>query len=466
MVALTYLTLFDFGLSRAATRRLSEELARGNWSGAPDVSWSALSVQVPLAVAAATLLAALTPYLVQEVLHPQSELASETQLLLFWVGASVVPLLVASLVRGLLEATRRFDVINIVRVPSLTLIVAVPALATLWSSNLVAVGELLFVAQLVTAACYVFMGIRVLPVLGGVPRFVAREARSLLVFGGWATVVSIVSLSVLSFDRIILAYLVPITTLSYYTAPFDAVMRLQLVPATVAATLFPVFSSAASGLHASQLHTTYAASLRFTAIVMGAICSLLLLFSQPILQFWLGSDFVTHSLFVFQALTIAIFINSLAWLPSAFVMASNRPQVVAKLFAIDLLLFVPVLLAMVYLAGIDGAAVAVVVRSCVELVLFFMLPSRNNALLRSVHSFQNLGPIVLFGVGIIAIAPLLNVTGTVSGAGYIAGLPATALLLATGYFGWRCVLATDDRRHVSGLLSEAVHSLSTALRFR
>jgi O-antigen/teichoic acid export membrane protein len=466
MVVLTYLTLFDFGLSRAATRRLSGELARGDWSGAPDVSWSALFAQLPLALVAATLLAALAPYLVQEVLRPQSDLAGETQMLLFWVGASVVPLLVASLIRGLLEATRRFDVINVVRVPSMALIVAVPALATLWRANLVTVGQLLFLSQLVTAACYAFLGIRMLPVLGGHPRFVAHEARSLLVFGWWATVVSIVSLSVVSFDRIVLAYLVPLTELSYYTAPFDAVMRLQVVPATLVATLFPVFSSGASGPHASQSQAMYSASLRFTAIIMGSICAVLLLFSQPILQLWLGQDFVSHSLFVFQALTIAIFINSMAWLPSAFVMASNRPQVVAKLFAIDLLVFVPVLVVMVHVAGIDGAAVAVIGRSCVELVLFFKLPSRDNAFLMSVHSLRNLRTIVVFGVGIITIAPLLSVAGMMSGVPYFAAFASTVLLLATGYFGWRCVLVIDDRRYLSELASEAMHRVSTVVRLR
>ena len=58
-------------------------------------------------------------------------------------------------------------------------------------------------------------------------------------FGGWMTVTNLVSPIMVYMDRFLIGSLLSIGAVAYYTAPFDMVTRLLLVPGGIAGVLFP-----------------------------------------------------------------------------------------------------------------------------------------------------------------------------------------------------------------------------------
>jgi O-antigen/teichoic acid export membrane protein len=446
LVAMSYISLFDLGLGRATTKHVSAMLADSELVDLGAFAWTAVLLQLVLAVCGAIALALATPYLTDSVFHVPPYLSDESRRLLGWLSASLVPVLLASLFRGLLEAARRFDLVNAVKAPSITVVLAIPAIVTLVHGDLGSIGLLVFIAQGFTAISYAYLVFTIVPILSLRPSFRQRAARLLMSYGGWVTAYSVLTVVLSSLDRLILGNNLSLSELPYYTAPLDALMRLQVIPATIGLTLFPIFSvNKLSSFKDSS--TTYSSSLRITAFLMGITCLVLLIFSEDILKLWLGQDFASHSLVAFQILTVAILVNSLAWLPSTFTLGANRPDIVAKLFGLDLLVYLPTLWFLVAAAGINGAALAVLARSCVELVLFFALPSRAVQFPRDAHSIRRLAPLATFGLGASIAAPLISGLSSWSDVPVIQALLRAVILVILGLFAWQYVLLREDRGH-------------------
>jgi O-antigen/teichoic acid export membrane protein len=452
MVALNYLSLLDVGLNRGATRRVSEVLAGGSLSGIAPILWTAVLVQTSFAIAGALALALAARYIVGSAFHVPPQLEEEARTLFLWIAASLVPYLIASVLRGALEATRRFDLVNLVRVPSTVLMLSAPAVAAMSQGDLSDVGLLFFLTQLLTAAGYSAVIFGLIPGALVEPRVVKREAESLLRFAGWATVVTGLTLLLASTDRLVLGLILPLNVLPYYTAPFDALLRLQVIPSTIVTTLFPVLS-VAKGAFSDSARIAYLAGLRMMALAMGLICAGLLFFSEPVLQFWLGQDFPSRSLATFQLLAIAVLVNSLAWFPSGLLMSANRPDTVAKLFVIDLVLFIPLVWGLITAAGIEGAAIAILVRSGVELALFFGLSPRALAHKPAFHDWRTLRQLAAFGLALVVTGGGLRLIGADAAPAVV----RVVLLGGLAWLGWRILLSVEERGHLANALVNARH---------
>ena len=76
-----------------------------------------MSLMMILGVLAGLLAAALTPWVVASVLEVPSELQAETQAA-FYVLAAAIPVVIATTgLRGVLEAHKFFDFVNVIRTP-------------------------------------------------------------------------------------------------------------------------------------------------------------------------------------------------------------------------------------------------------------------------------------------------------------------------------------------------------------
>ena len=112
-----YFSLFDFGLGRALIKLVSEKLGEGRSAEIPELVWTALFLMALLGLAGAGVMFVLTGWLVTSVLKIPAMLqveASDTFRLLAW---SVPVVILTTGFRGILEAYRRFDLVNIVRLP-------------------------------------------------------------------------------------------------------------------------------------------------------------------------------------------------------------------------------------------------------------------------------------------------------------------------------------------------------------
>jgi len=188
-----YFSVFDLGLGRAATKRVSEVLVSGKASAVGPIVWSAVIAQAGLGAMGALLLAGVARPLVEHTLKMPPDLVDEARVGLYILAATVPVFLVTGSLRGVLEAAQRFDLINVIRAPFLASYFIMPLVGVLLGFDLGGIIALLAVAAGLALVGYAWLCVRLFPGLRSRPRVHAEEFRTLLRFGSWISVTAIVA---------------------------------------------------------------------------------------------------------------------------------------------------------------------------------------------------------------------------------------------------------------------------------
>jgi O-antigen/teichoic acid export membrane protein len=446
---LGYLNIFDLGLSRAATKFLAEALGRGQPEAVPGIIWSAVIAQTGLGVIGGLVLAAITPFLVGQVLKIPHELADEAALSFDVLAACLPIVLVAGSFRGLLEAGQRFDLVNAVRTPSSTAVYLSPFIGLLLGWDLPRMVGLLFASRGLDLAAHYWLCARLFRLTNGNYRLSLSSFRALVRFGGWVTVSSVVGPILVYLDRFIIGALSTLAAVSYYSAPYEMVTRLWLIPASLVATLFPAFSALAGLGQEERIVALASRAVKYLLLIVGSLVVLVLTYAREILELWLGAEFARESTMVLQVLAVGVLINTLAHVPFFLVQALGRPDLTAKFHLVELPFYVLIVWGLVSAWGINGAALAWSVRVTVDALLLFVAAARFASLSPRVF-LANRVPEVSLLLGILIA---LGVGVNAAGVDPWVRLPVPALACGcAGLIAWRFSLSESERTQLIGLL--------------
>jgi O-antigen/teichoic acid export membrane protein len=147
-VVLGYFAIFDLGLGRATTKFVAEALGKGEEDQVPHFVWTAVTIQTFFGLLGAIVLASITPLLVERILNIPPEPIKEAKDTFYLLSLSIPVVLVSSSFRGVLEAAQRFDLVNIVRVPSSALTFLLPLAGLFLGFNLPGIVALILAVQL------------------------------------------------------------------------------------------------------------------------------------------------------------------------------------------------------------------------------------------------------------------------------------------------------------------------------
>jgi len=158
-----YFSLFDLGLGRAVTKVAAEVLPLPDRSSLGALVWTAWYMMATVGLLGGLLVAAVTPWLVNAVIKPPTNLRHET-LVSFYLLALSVPIVVTTTgIRGVLEADQRFDLVAIVRMLTGLLTFLVPLVVLQYSSSLPIIILVLIGVRLAGVVAYGVMCQRALP---------------------------------------------------------------------------------------------------------------------------------------------------------------------------------------------------------------------------------------------------------------------------------------------------------------
>jgi O-antigen/teichoic acid export membrane protein len=435
-----YFSLFDLGLGRATTKFVAEALGKGKNESLKSLVWTSFIFHLVLGILAAFALVALTPFLTGHLLKIPAGLSEEAQQTFFLVSLSIPLLLVSSVMRGVLEAGQRFDLITGVQVPSGSLVVILPYAGVLLGLRLPGIALLLITARLAVALTYFFLCRRIFPVLREGFSFERSYVRPLLSFGGWLTVSNIVGPVLTFLDRFMIGSLISMAAVTYYTAPYEILIRLMIFPMSLATVLFPAFSSI--GASSKELiGRLYGRSIKYLLLLMGPIVLIMILFAGQILSLWLGPDFAEKSTLVFQILALGILLTPVQ-VSVSLIHGLGRPDITAKFYIAELLFYVPLVWLLIRSAGISGAALAWVIRAVVDTLLLLFASGRlfhiDARSLREHGLFRGL--FTLTGLG--GVFYLISASGMPVFAQTIA---ASFCVIAFASVSWLYVLDAQDR---------------------
>ena len=446
---LGYFSFLDLGLGRAATKFIAESLAHKEYEKLPGLVWTCVGLQVIFGCVGGLLLALVVPRLVTSILKVPFALQAETRTTLLLLAASLPFVLATNGLRAVLEAAQRFDLVNLLRIPASISVYFLPVVGLWMGLHLPGIVLLLIVARLVVSLAHMACCLSTIPGLRR--RFTWGETSlvPLLQYGGWVTVANVINPLLLYLDRFLVGSLLSLSLLGYYTVPLEAVGRILIVPASLAATLFPVFSVLGSTRDLQRITKLYSRSFKYLLLLLAPPVFLLTIFAREILVLWVGTPFAAQTTRILQILACGVLVNSFAHVPFGLLQSLGRPDVAAKVMMLELLLYVPFGWFMINHFGIQGAAAGWTIRVTIEALAFtivvfhlFSLDRRafiEHGLLRSLLATITLAATLLAASLLLEDSPPLRLFACVS------------LTIAFAWLVWGKILDTADRQQVQGM---------------
>lgn len=437
-----YFGFLDLGLGRATTKHVAGALGANRADTIRRIVWSSLALQAVLGLAGGIAIAAAAPFIAGTILRiAEPLLLAETRATLVAIAAALPLVLLSGTMSGVLEAHQRFDLVNAVRVPANVATLAIPALGAAAGTSLpVMVGGILIV-RAVALAVYGAFAVRV---SGGLrparPQWVLL--RQLLAFGGWLTV-SLLAVPILTYaERLLIGGLRSLTELAYYAVPFEIVARTAVIPSAVAFTLFPAFSFAQGSARVAEL---FRRPVRILLLLQWPLLVVFWLFPHELIELWMNAEIATAGANALRLLALVFFFNGFAQVALAGVQGLGRPDLKAKLDAVQLPLYLVCAAILIDRFGVTGAAAAKLTFTIADTVVLFIFARRLGAPLMFARERNRgfiAGAMVLAGAGVAAAAAPLAIRTAA----------AIVLLGALGIV-WVRVLDSTDRAAVRGVLA-------------
>jgi O-antigen/teichoic acid export membrane protein len=370
LAILEYSTLFAFGLGPATTKHVAEALARDDERVSELVLMSIASHAVLGSIGGAVV-ALLAPVLATHVFVVPHEMIGEATTSFRLLGLMIPATLILISLFGALEGASRFGLSNMLRVPISILSFVIPAYAATHGFGLAAIFSALVIARFVICGGMIAIVTRTVPGFAWARPNKWGSFRPMVAFGAWLTVSNVVSPVLVYADRFLLGALKGVAAVGAYAAPFDALMRLLIIPNSITRALFPRVSALYATGERERLKSLAKSATLFVAAVMVVPVALLIAFGPSLLSLWLGSRFAATAGTATRVLAIGLLFNTVATVPFNFLAAVGRPDVPARFHVAELVIHLPLAWWLVGHYGILGAAIAWSIRVTLDALLLF-----------------------------------------------------------------------------------------------
>lgn len=372
-IVLGYFGMFDLGFSQATTKYSSQYLAKKDLEKFTSVFWVSLITSFIMGLIGCIILIFSTPLLVVRLLNIPDIMKADAKLTFVILGASLPFIISTTSLRGILAASNRFDILNKIQMPSNILTYIIPCFSYFFGFKLSVVIILIVIMRLIIFLIYIINSFKLHPYLSKYKGFDKIIFKSMLGFGGWISLSNLVSPILVYLDRFLIGSLISISSVSFYTAPYELVIRTRLFPNAIMDAIFPKFSSVEVGDDISRISDLFLKSLKYITIVMGFVVLVFISFSGEILNIWLGSEFSKVSGVILQILAVGIFFNGIATVPFFLLQGIGRPDIPAKIHTLELVIFALMFFFMIKYFGLVGAAITWTSRTTFDFLLLFIM---------------------------------------------------------------------------------------------
>jgi O-antigen/teichoic acid export membrane protein len=344
--------------------------------------------------------------------------------------------------RAALCAIDRFDLLNIIRLPSGIMSFAAPVLMLPFTHNLGCLIAALIFNRIVSLAIYFEAVVHALAEVKSHRRIDLTCAVPLLGFGAWVTVSSVITPMMLYLDRFLIGGLLSIAALTTYSVPMEIVSKSFILPAAVSGVMFPAFARSFATAPA-ELTALFTRSVKLVTLMLCPLCAAVVAFAPQIMSLWIGRQFAPQSAAILQILTVGAFVTGLAWIPMALLHGAHRPDLPAKIHLCDFPIYALMLWIFVRKFGLPGVAFTWTGRLLVENLVLFAMASRFLTVSR--REIVLAGGLLILAIAVMVAGALVPDVGTK--AVLLCGLVAVAGLAA-----WRFVLDGSDRSRIIAFL--------------
>lgn len=356
-VVISYLSMFNLGMSPAIVRLMSDKIAREEYSEISKVVWTGILFISAMGVLAGLTSLGLSRWLIYSVFNIENELKEEAYYALVYTSLTIPFIISASGFKSVMESLQRFNAISFIQGLNSLLNYLLPLVIILYLKNSIEWVVLgLLTVKIGVFIFYIVMALNTEPNLKKGIRFNFDYLKEMIGFGRWVTISSILGPLVSQLDRYFIGAFISVKAVTFYSTPLEILSKTMIIPSTVVTVLFPAFST----LNESSITRRDQLFLQGNRAVLILLFPLLLILSSiaPVgLNVWLGENFATKSAFIAHIFCIIYFIRGGSYVPATFLHGVNRPDLTAKFHLAEVVLFI---LALKYVSGfgtIDHIAV-------------------------------------------------------------------------------------------------------------
>jgi O-antigen/teichoic acid export membrane protein len=370
-----YLTLFDLGLGRALVKFVADALHIDSPQLSDIVSLS-MATQLAAGLVGGAAFALAAPFFVDRVFHISPTLSGEALGVFRVVGLNVPAVLLMSGQRAVLEGAQRFDLSALLKMLASISALVIPAIGGVLGLSVSAILLWVFVARIVVCLLYAAAIRTALPRLRWTFSRDWPVLKRVVSFGGWVLVSNTISPLLVYFDRFALTSIAGLTAVGLYTAPYEGIVRLLIVPVSLFGSLLPALTSIEAGADSHRFTQVASSSERVLLPMMAMPLAAVFVFAPEILRVWLGPQYAMQSATAVRWLAAGVLANSLASPLLVTLYAKNRPDLPAKFHLIELAVHLPLTVFLIRTFGITGAAMAWTTRVVLDMVLLLWASAR------------------------------------------------------------------------------------------
>lgn len=448
-VILTYLSLLDFGVSKASSKFLAEFHGKDDHDQTTKIIHAANLFAIFSGLIVGGVMILMTPLIVGSLSLSEPSQIQESTRSFYIISASLPLLFLGTGLRGAMEASRRFHSVNLGLVLTNSISYAIPAISFFKPVSLTSIILGVVAVRALSVFYYAILVKKNYQIHSLFGVHVSEEIKKLLKYGSWITLTSLISPLLVYMDRILIGTLLPLANVAYYAIPYDLVNRIRIFPQALLKTLFPEFSQLHTEKRKVETRVLIEASLRIIVLIVGIVGLLISFYARDILTLWLGQDMALQSATVMMIFGIGFSLNAVAFIPFNYLQSIGRPDIPAKMHLIEFPLYIGLLLILTKSYGIIGTAIAWSIRVSADAALntlFMMLELRSDSEGKAIKlPGKELIILIIFSLFQIGIQLLNTVI-------IIKVILITASMIIILFTIWKISLSDLERKRVTSIL--------------
>ncbi len=394
-----YFAFADFGMGIASTKFGSEAYGQGERKKEGEIVRTATLIALLTALVFAVPMFVFSHWIISEWFKVHENFQTSASIALKITSVSFVLGILASVLNTPQLARLRMDLNTLVNAaPKILMAIATPLVLYLGGFIVEAVWVAFFAAVVIFVGT-VFTSGRLLPEL-----YASTINRSyfkpLLKFGGGWLIAMIAAILLSNVEKLLLARYVSVQSLAYYSIAFTFANMATMFSQSMTQSLVPAFSQLLAPEKRIEFDTLFARSIRLNLIWLLPAIMFMCVVAKPFFTIWAGAEFGRESSIPFYVLLFGLFFNILAYIPHSTITASGRTDVFAKLYWIELVLYLSMAVWLVNSYQIIGAAMAWSLRVIIDAFAIIWLAKRITG--ARFKFFNHFGSLL---IGIILLLP-------------------------------------------------------------
>ncbi|HBE83391.1 MAG TPA: hypothetical protein DDW24_11490 [Blastocatellia bacterium] len=440
----TYLGFADFGMSMASTKFGSEAYAEGDEEKEGRIVRTAALIALMTSVPVAALLIFFAGQIIG-MFNVPPELSSDAVLALRLASITFVINFLCGIFNTPQLARLRMDLNTFINASSRILGLLATPLVLYLGYGIVGAVAVLFIASLINLAGHLFISHGLLPHILGTT--IDRIAAGAMARFGYGIVIAVFAgLLLTNAERGVLAFLVSPEALAFYAVAFTLANMITLFSASMLQALIPAFSQLQTVEKRSQLQSIYSRGIRISLVWALPILAFLILIAKPFFTIWAGVDFGEGSAIPFYLISIGLFINIIAYMPHAVILAAGRSDILAKIYWLELFPYLFVVWFLVSRFGLYGAAAAWSIRIIADAIIQSVMAGKIAGVSPPTKGYIGF----IFGILVMGVPIMLMFF---LGDRYVLVIAAGLMSLAIyAFIVWKAIIPDDEQLWFTNLV--------------